>query len=225
MSTLSVPFITDGTILTGSQLGTFTSNATTARQNLVETNLSPQSIGLQQWNSTDGVLNRYGAVVQTGGSGSFSSSSYVELQHNSQSTSYTFSPAITSDRQLFVVARLQAVVGVADTTNNGYIDDQYYFRFGYNNNSVWTYPSNHEWGFSILVRNSTGTQSTDADIDTHTYDEKNCIRWRHVDICTTVPIQNNSLSISAMRWEIKVGDTDNAIPIHQFSATYQIFQG
>lgn len=225
MSTLSVPFITDGTILTGSMLGTFTSNATTARQNLVENNLSPQSIGLQQWNSTDGVLNRYGAVVQTGGSGSFSSTSYVELQHNSQSTSYTFSPAITSDRQLFVVARLQAVVGITDTTNSGHSTDQYYFRVGYNNNSTWTYPSNHEWGFSILVRNSGGTQSTDADINTSTYDEKDVIRWRHVDICTTFPLQSNSLSVSAMRWEIKVGDALNVVPIHQFSATYQVFQG
>lgn len=223
MSSLPIPFISDETILTSDFTTDFVTDANAIRVALDSTNLAPESIGRIQWQESDSILERSLAVQQPVGSGTFSSTSYKVVAHTAVSTEKTFSPSINVSHRLFTIAKFHCVISDVSISETKYNKDRYWFRVGYKVGGGWVYPAT-SYGFSMLVRNSTGTLSTDANINTSTHDILNIHRYRHVDITSAFNIPVNT-NVTDMRWEVRVEDAANSIKIAQFLASYQVWQG
>lgn len=222
MPRLQVPFIEEGDVLTDVHLTDFLTDATTARTGLDENNLAGQSVGRLQYDSTNGILLRFGAGSNSGANASYST--LATISHGAGDTSVTFSPAVVHDQAVFVVASLACLVGELTLDSAGYVNDQYKFQLVYTNNGV-TANLGPAWTYSMLVRNSTGTLSADADINTSSYDLKNFLQWRHVDVTTVAVLTDPNLSITNMKWQVSCTDTDNAIRIYEYSASYYFYVG
>lgn len=223
MSSLPIPFISDETILTSDFTTDFVTDANAIRVALDSTNLAPESIGRIQWQESDSILERSLSMQQPIGSGIFSSTSYQVVAHTALSTEKTFSPSINVNRRLFTISKFHCVVSDVSIDELKYNKDRYWFRVGYKVGGGWVYPTT-SYGFSMLVRNSTGTLSTDANINTGTHDILNIHRYRHVDITSGFHIPANT-NVTDIRWEVKVEDSANSIEIAQFLASYQVYQG
>jgi hypothetical protein len=223
MSILAVPYIGDESVLTADYVGDFVTDANAIRIALDETNLAPECIGRTQWQESDSIMARSLSMQQPTGSGTFSSTSYQVVAHTALSTEKTFSPSMNLSHRAFVVAQFHCLVSAVSVDAAKYAEDRYWFRVGYKSGGSWVYPAT-AYGFSMLVRNSGGTMSTDSNIDTSTYDLKNFHRYRHVDITAAFPV-STSTDITEMRWEVRVEDSDNSVTIAQFLASYLCFQG
>ncbi len=223
MSLLPVPYISDETVLTADFTTDFVTDANAIRIALDSTNLAPECIGRTQWQDSDSILARNLSMQQPIGSGTFSSTSYQVVAHTALSTEKTFSPSINLSHRLFTVAKFHCVISDVSVGEGKYNKDRYWFRVGYKSGGVWVYPAT-AYGFSMLVRNSTGTLSTDANINTGAHDILNIHRYRHVDLTSVfnIPV---STDITDMRWEVRVEDAGNSIEIEQFLASYQVWQG
>jgi len=220
---LPVPFISDETTLTSDFTTDFVNDANAIRIALDSTNLAPECIGRTQWQESDSILARSLSMQQPVGSGTFSSTSYVVVAHTALSTEKTFTPSINLSHRLFTVAKFHCVISDVSVGEGKYNKDRYWFRVGYKVGNSWVYPAN-AYGFSMLVRNSTGTLSTDANINTGAYDILNIHRYRHVDITSAFNIPTSTV-VTDMRWEVRVEDAGNSIEIEQFLASYQVWQG
>lgn len=223
MPILRPPFIGDETVLTADFTTDFVTDATTTRTTLDSSNLAAECIGRTQFQESDSILARNLSMQQPIGTGTFASTSYQVVTHTAKTTEMTFSPSINLSHRLFTVAKFHCVISDVSVGEGKYNKDRYWFRVGYKSGGVWVYPAT-SYGFSMLVRNSGGTLSTDANINTGAHDILNIHRYRHVDITSAFNIPVSTV-ITDMRWEVRVEDAANSIEIAQFLASYQVFAG
>ena len=224
MSTITVPAVKVGDTITTTELSDFTTAAISAVAALDGGNLRAESIGRHQLNQSVGQgAQLFSAVhINPNLSGVYTNTTGAILSHGVTSEHIPGSAISVTDGMLMRVRFNALVKGF--TVDGAHVDeDMYFFRFGYDISGTPTYPL-PDFGYSMLVRNSGGTLSTDTDLDTSAWDELNFYKYRHVCIEQIIPF-SSTYSVDRVFVEYFQQNALHSVTVGPFTLSYEVFQG
>jgi hypothetical protein len=228
MSSITIPRIGPGEILSTDHTTTPPSELQTAATSIDTDNLSNESVGYRNIDFSLAPVSQIHLYLEYNGNTqttfNIGNPGWAGLQQSFFSDSIGINETISGPAWIVSKFRFR-IVDV--TLDPAYMDDDYYFaRFSFDysdggGGTTLTYP----WGFSLSVRNSGGTLTSDTPlIDTSTQDSISKIQgiWRNVSVHYFIP-ENVSRAVTDMKWELLLSNDKHAFTVDKYSVMIDVF--